>query len=57
VTYGHRIAVSRGSIPHYGRVIVRGVEIDVDAVLADGERAPVEEDAFLRWVQMAQARA
>jgi hypothetical protein len=30
--YAYQIVASRGSVPHYGRVTVRGVEIDLDAV-------------------------
>ena len=55
--YGHRIVPSRGSVPHYGRVMVRGVEIDIDAVVRQGEPAEIEEDAFLHWVKLAESQA
>jgi hypothetical protein len=55
--YGHRIVASRGSIPHYGTVVVRGVEIDVDAVTAQTRDRPIEEDAFWRWVKWAESSA
>jgi hypothetical protein len=50
--YAHQIVGSHGSIPHYGWVAVRGVEIDVDVVTASTRRAEVENDAFLRWVNL-----
>jgi hypothetical protein len=55
--YAHRIVASRGSVPHYGRVTVRGVEIDVDAVTASTRPAEIEDDAFWRWVKMAESQA
>lgn len=55
--YGHRIVASRGSIPHYGTVTVRGVEIDVDAVTSKARDREVEEDAFWRWVKWAESQA
>jgi hypothetical protein len=55
--YGHRIVASRGSVPELGRVAVRGVEIDLDAATAAHGTAPVEEDAFWRWVKAAELQA
>jgi len=55
--YAHRIVASRGSVPHYGRVTVRGVEIDLDAVTASMRPAEVEKDAFWRWVKLAESQA
>jgi hypothetical protein len=55
--YAHRIVASRGSVPHYGRVTVRGVEIDVDTVVARRGRAEIEDNAFLRWVKTAESQA
>ena len=45
--YGHRIVASRGSIGHYGSVVVRGVEIDVDDALAGQTYSDIRTDAFL----------
>jgi hypothetical protein len=54
--YGHQIVQSRGSIPTYGTVAVRGVEIDLD-VAAERHRAKeVETDAFWRMFQQLDTR-
>jgi hypothetical protein len=55
--YAHRIVASRGSIPSYGRVMVRGVEIDIDSAVAGIRRPEVEADAFLRLVKVAESQA
>jgi hypothetical protein len=55
--YAHCIVASRGSVPHYGRVTVRGVEIDVDAVAAARGPVVVKDDGFLRWVKAAESQA
>lgn len=55
--YGHRIVASRGSIPRYGKMAVRGAEIDVDAAAARHADQEIEDDAFVRWVQAAVAQA
>ncbi len=55
-TYGHRIVASRGSVANYGRVTVRGVEIDVDAPVARRPDREIEEDAFWRWVKVAESQ-
>ncbi len=56
--YAHRIVASRGSISNYGRVIVRGVEIDIDAAMTDIRRSSeIEVDAFLRLVKIAESQA
>lgn len=55
--YGHRIVASRGSVASYGKVKVRGVEIDVDAAVARQPAQQVEHDAFWRWVQLAESQA
>jgi hypothetical protein len=55
--YAHEIIVSRGSVPSYGRVTIRGVEIDIDAVVAEGGSREVETDAFYRWLQIVARRA
>ncbi len=54
--YGHRIVASRGSIRTYGKVNVRGVEIDVDAAHARSLEQPLETNQFLRWVKIATKR-
>jgi hypothetical protein len=56
-TYGHRIVASRGSVLSYGKVTVRGVEIDVDAVAVGHRDQEIEDDAFLRWVRAAASQA
>lgn len=56
-TYAHRIVESRGSVPTYGSVVVRGTEIDVDAVAADHRGREMETDAFWRWILTAAQRA
>ena len=56
-TYAHRIVAERGSVPDYGRETVRGVEIDVAAVVAGRPRQPVEPDAFLGWLRTAASQA
>jgi hypothetical protein len=56
-TYGHRIIASRGSVPTYGEVTVRGVVIDVDRVAAGERGGMVETDTFLQWLQNAARRA
>jgi hypothetical protein len=55
--YAHRIVASRGSVPRYGSVTVRGVKIDVDAVAARGRDREIEDDAFWRWVRAAESEA
>jgi hypothetical protein len=55
--YGHRIIASRGSIAQLGRVTVRGVEIDLDAATATHGTAPIEDDAFWRWIKAAELQA
>jgi len=55
--YGHRIIAARGSVETYGTVVVRGVEIDVDAAAARGRERPLEEDEFLRWLRLAESNA
>jgi hypothetical protein len=55
--YAHRIVASRGSVPHYGRVTIRGAEIDIDAVATSPGRLKVENDAFRRWLELAESRA
>jgi hypothetical protein len=55
--YAHCIVASRGSVPHYGLITIRGVEIDLDAVTARMRPAKVERDAFLRWVKLAESQA
>jgi hypothetical protein len=55
--YAHRIVASRGSVPTEGRVTIRGVEIDIDAVAAEHRSREVETDAFYRWLQIAARRA
>ncbi len=55
--YGHRIIASRGSVAQLGRVVVRGVEIDLDAATAAHGTAPIEEDAFWRWLKAAELEA
>lgn len=56
-TYAHRIVESRGSIPTYGKVTIRGVELDLDAGLAKSPRPPVESGEFLRFVWHAESKA
>lgn len=56
-TYAHRIVESRGSVPTYGTVVVRGTAIDVDAVAARHRGREIETDAFLHWLQTAERRA
>lgn len=55
--YAYRIIASRGSVPGYGTVEVRGATVDVDAVAARHRGREVETDAFWRWLQMAAQRA
>jgi hypothetical protein len=55
--YGHRVIASRGSVAHHDAVTVRGVEIDVDAVVGTPTDQEVEEDAFWQWVRAAEAKA
>ena len=55
--YAHDIIDSRGPIPHYGTVYVRGVAIDVDAVAASHRRKEIETDAFSDWLRMVGQRA
>lgn len=55
--YAHRIIESRGSIPAYGTVTVRGTQIDVDAISAQHRADEIESDAFTRWLQTAAQRA
>jgi hypothetical protein len=56
-TYGHRIVASRGSVPSYGRVTVRGAEIDVDTTAAQHRGREIETDAFWQWLLGASRRA
>ena len=57
VGYGHQIVASRGSISHYGSVVVRGVEIDVDDAVARQTHRDIRTDAFLHWVRLAESEA
>jgi len=57
-SYAHRIVSSRGSIAHYGRVSIRGVEIDMDVAMGDvRHKFEVEVDAFLQLVKIAESQA
>lgn len=56
-TYAHRIVESKGSIPTYGTINVRGARVDVDAAASEHRRREIETDAFWRWLQMAAQRA
>ncbi|MFJ3958067.1 hypothetical protein [Arthrobacter sp. NPDC090010] len=56
-TYGHRIIESRGSVGSYGSVVIHGVTIDVDAVLAQEPRPDVRDDEFVRMLETAARRA
>jgi hypothetical protein len=56
IAYGHRIIASRGSIPTYGVVEVRGTPIDVDAIAAVHREREIENDEFVRWMQVAARR-
>jgi hypothetical protein len=56
-TYGHRIVANRGSVAHYGKVNVRGAEIDVDALATRHRGREIESDAFWRWVKEAETQA
>jgi hypothetical protein len=55
--YGHQIIASCGSVAHYGKVNLRGVEIDVNAAVARQPAWEVEPDAFWRWVKWAESQA
>lgn len=55
--YGHRIISTRGSVPTYGQVTVRGVELDLDAVATKQWALEEERDAFLQWVKVAESKA
>ena len=56
-TYAHQIIESRGSVPSYGSVDVRGTAVDVDAAAARHRGREIETDAFWHWLQMAAQRA
>jgi hypothetical protein len=56
-TYAHQIIESRGSIPSYGTVEVRGATIDVDAIAADHRGRELDTEAFWHWLRMAAERA
>jgi len=55
-TYGHRLVASGGSVPNYGKLEVRGTEIDVDAVVVSRPAHSIESDAFWRWVRLAESK-
>jgi hypothetical protein len=55
--YAHRIIESRGSVPSYGTVDVRGAAIDVDAAAARHRGREIETDAFWRWLRLSAQRA
>ena len=55
--YAHRLVESRGSIPTYGTVEIRGARIDVGAVAEDHCGENVSPDIFLRWLRNAAERA
>src|SRR5262249_24477501 len=55
--YGHLIVVSRGSVPRYEHVTIRGVEADLRAVATSPGRLEIETDAFCRWLKLAELRA
>ena len=55
--YAHYIVAARGSVAHYGKVNVRGVEIDVDAAVARQPARKIVPDAFLRWTMLAESEA
>jgi hypothetical protein len=56
-TYAHRVVAERGSVPQYDRETVRGVQIDVAAAVAQQPRRPVEPDAFVSWLRIAESQA
>lgn len=43
------VALFLGDVMIQGHAVIRGVEIDIDAVVAD--RTAPEEDAFLHWMK------
>ncbi|HEU4806708.1 MAG TPA: hypothetical protein VFT01_00475, partial [Homoserinimonas sp.] len=56
-TYAHQIIESRGSIPTYGTVEIRGAKIDVDAIAASHRAHEINAERFGRWLQRAGERA
>jgi hypothetical protein len=56
-TYGHRIVALRGSVPTYGTVMVRGAQIDVDAIAAQHRNRAIETDVFRQWLRKAELEA
>lgn len=56
-TYAHRIVESRGSVPNYGIVEVRGTKVDVDAIAARHRPREIDTEAFWHWLQTTAQRA
>jgi hypothetical protein len=56
-TYAHRVVEQMGSIPTYGKVTVRGLEIDVDAISAQHRQLPIPPDVFVEWLERSERRA
>ncbi|MEZ2373271.1 hypothetical protein [Arthrobacter sp. RCC_34] len=56
-TYGHRIVADRGSVQTYGTVDIRGVNLDLDAVLYEHKRPAVHPDQFQQLLNTAARRA
>lgn len=55
--YAHQIIESRGSLPSYGNVEVRGTSVDVDVTAERHRGRELETDAFWRWLRMIDQRA
>lgn len=54
-SYAHQTVQYRGSIPTWGTVIIRGVDVDVDEV-ASRHRDQPTSDSFLQWLGIAARR-
>lgn len=55
--YAHSVIEHQGSVPRYGRVVVRNVELDLDRLLVEMPQPDIDTVAFLRWVKMAEVKA
>lgn len=56
-TYGQSIVHGRGPKPVYGTTTVRGVALDIDAIVAEAPRREPPKDRFWNWIVTLDSEA